>query len=268
MTQAADEIFGVLRCARRVWAVASVHGEAEKLKALHGALWNRFQPGDRLVYLGNMIGVGPDIPGTLDEILSFRVSVLCRPGMEPDDIVFLRGAQEEMWRKLLQLQFAPDPLTVYEWMMRRGVAATLSAYGLDQAEGAGRCRGGALALTRWTNGVLDAVRRHPGHHELMISLRRAAITESNDLLFVNAGVDPLRELVQQGDSFWWGSRNFRDLDKSYDGFHKVVTGFDPSHSGPAVAAFTAKLDGGCGYGGRLVAGCFSLDGNLDDIIEV
>ncbi len=268
MSGAAEELFAVLRCARRVWAVAAIHGERARLSTLHDTLWSRFQPGDRLVYLGNYIGVGPDVTGTLDELLSFRTSILCRPGMEPEDIVFLRGAQEEMWRKLLQIQFAPNPLDVFEWMMAHGVDVTLKAYGGDRSEAAGRCRGGALALTRWTGGILESVRRHPGHHELLISLRRAALTEGNDLLFCHAGIDPDRDLDQQGDSFWWGSRRFGIVDEPYRGFRRVICGFAPGHSGPAITGHVARLDAGCGFGGRLVAGCFALDGNLTDMIEV
>ena len=50
--------FARLRAYRRVWAVAAVHGEAERLGQLHAALWRRLEPGDRVVYLGNMIGRG------------------------------------------------------------------------------------------------------------------------------------------------------------------------------------------------------------------
>ena len=105
-----SDIYGRLVCARRVWAVGAIHADAQRLERLHDRLAERFAPGDRLVYLGNYMGTGPDVAGTIDELISFRTAILCRAGMEPDDIVFLRGAQEEMWRKLLQIQFAPAPL--------------------------------------------------------------------------------------------------------------------------------------------------------------
>ena len=41
--------FATLRSYRRVWAVAAVHGEAERLQRLHAALWRRLEPGDRIV---------------------------------------------------------------------------------------------------------------------------------------------------------------------------------------------------------------------------
>ena len=37
-------------------------------------------------------------------------------------------------------------------------------------------------------------------------------------------------------------------------FLKGGAGFDRQHGGPANAAFTMTLDGGCGYGGKALAG--------------
>src|SRR5262245_43578181 len=105
----AAEAFSILTQARRVWAVAAIHAEAAKLREAHDELAARLLPGDRLVYLGNLIGHGGAIVQTMDELLSFRRDFLCMPGAIPEDIAYLRGAQEEMWRKLLQIQFAPGP---------------------------------------------------------------------------------------------------------------------------------------------------------------
>jgi serine/threonine protein phosphatase 1 len=118
--------FALLRRASRVWAVASIHGEAERLTRLHGEIERRFQPGDRLVYLGNAMGHGAEVRGASDELLGFRRRMLARPGMFLFDIAFLRGAQEEMWQKLLQLQFAPNPREVFGWMVEQD-GPTLSA---------------------------------------------------------------------------------------------------------------------------------------------
>ena len=91
-------------------------------------------PGDRLVYTGNMIGRGSAVRETMDELLSFRRALIAMPGMLADDVVYLRGAQEEMWQKLLQLQFAPIP----PWCCAgccAGRRATLVAYGGDPDQG-------------------------------------------------------------------------------------------------------------------------------------
>ena len=264
----ADEIFAVLQHARRAWAVGSIHGEAARLKALHAELIGRLAPGDRLVYCGNYLGHGPEIIATLDELIAFRREFLCLPGAEPWDIAYLRGAQEEMWRKMLELQFAPGPAQVLDWMRAQGAEATLRAYGGDPARGYAAFREGPMATTRWTTGLRAAIRQRPGHDELYAALRRAAYTAGGELLFVHAGIDPQRPLSEQSDTFWWGSANFADMNAPYAGFRLVVRGFDRGHGPARVGHITAAIDGGCGFGGKLIAACFGLDGRALDWIEV
>lgn len=267
-TVPAGPVFASLRQARRVWAVAAIHGEAGRLGKLHGILGQRLRPGDRLVYLGNYLGVGPDIVGVVDELLAFRRELLCAPGAEPEDIVFLRGAQEEMWRKLLELQFATAPAEVLEWMLGQGADATLAAYGGSAPEGWAVCRQGPLATTRWTGRLRAAMHACPGHDELMANLRRAAFTAGGELLFVHAGVDPHRPLTEQGDAFWWGNGYFDEMSEPYCGFRRVISGYDrkrrPAHANKTIAA----IDGGCGFGGQLNAACFDLTGAAVDWISV
>src|ERR1700761_9048224 len=89
--------FGLLVGRRRVWAVSSIHAEVERLRTIHVAIERRLQPGDALVYLGNMIGRGTAVRETVDELLSFRRAFISRPGAFASDLVYLRGSQEEMW---------------------------------------------------------------------------------------------------------------------------------------------------------------------------
>src|SRR5262249_7810974 len=81
--------------APRGWAVGAVHGEVELLRRLHRALAERWQQLDRLIYLGNMIGRGRAVLAAMDELLAFRRRVLAVPHAIPEDIVYLRGSQEE-----------------------------------------------------------------------------------------------------------------------------------------------------------------------------
>ena len=261
------DIFAPIKGAARVWAVAAIHGQAQQLRDLHARLWTRFTRGDRLVYLGNYLGHGVDIPGTMDELLNFRRRVLTRPGLEPEDIVYLRGAQEEMWHKLLQIQFTFEPDRVLGWMLEQGVGATLGAYGSRPEEARARFRQGTLAVTRWTAELRANVQAHPGHDDLLGALRRAAFTEDGSLLFVHAGVDPHRPLSEQGDTLWWGSGYFSAMEGPYAGFKLIVRGYDRRRHGPRFARFAASIDGGCGFGGPLIAACFAPDGALEEQIE-
>jgi serine/threonine protein phosphatase 1 len=259
--------FAVLRRCRRIWAVAAIHGEADRLDALHRALAGRFATGDRLVYLGNYLGRGPAVAATMDRLLAFRRALIAQPGMFASDVAYLRGSQEEMWQKLLQLQFAPNPREVLDWMLAQGVGATLTAYGGNPRAGAQAAREGALSLTKWTNALRAAMQAHPGHYLLMSALRRAAYTDDGGLLFVHAGIDSARPLSAQSDSLWWGMGGFGRLEQPYGSFVRVIRGFDRAHPGIEIGAFTATIDGGCGFGGPLIAACFDPQGQVVDAIE-
>jgi len=266
MPDRGTEVFAVLELPLRVWAVAAVHGEAQRLAALHDALAERIRPGDRLVYLGNYLGYGRDVGGTLDELLSFRRRLLTLAGAEPWDIVYLRGAQEEMWHKLLQLQFAPNPLDVLDWMLGKGVDRTLEAYGGTAAAARDRMRQGSLAIARWTGELRQAMKRRSGHDDLLAALRRYAVSDDGRLLLVHAGMDPARPLTEQGDTFWWGAAYVSPDMPPCGGFRRLVRGYGRG-GGASVGPFLASLDGGCGFGGPLVAACFAADGTVLEMLE-
>ena len=259
--------FAVLRRCVRVWAVASIHGEVDRLIHLHDRLAERIVVGDRLVYLGNYLGRGPAVAATIDCLLDFRRWLITAPTMFVSDVVFLRGAQEEMWRKLLQLQFAPNPREVYGWMLNHGIGPTIAAYGVDPEAGLAQARAGVVQLTRWTSQLRAAVKSRPGHEALMAALRRAAYTDDGALLFVHAGVDPARPLSAQSDSLWWATTAFSRIDRPIDGFRRVIRGFDPEHRGVTVGEFTVSVDAGCGFGGPLIAVCLDPTGDIVDVIE-
>ncbi|MDP6121064.1 MAG: hypothetical protein QF450_06645 [Rhodospirillales bacterium] len=247
--------------------MASVRGEATRLRALHAKLSQRIRADENVVYLGNILGHGDAVGDAVEELLSFRRAHLARPGGEFRSIVYLRGSQEEMWQKLLQIQFATDPREVLQWMLDRGVGATLEAYGGSADEGMVAAMKGPVALTEWTGNLRDAMRARDGHNALMSASCHAARTEDGTFLFVHAGVDTERSLAQQTDNFWWGAGGFEEITAPYGGFSKLVRGFDRRHPGIEAAAFTATVDGGCGFGGPLLAACFDGDGELVDTLD-
>lgn len=259
-------VFASLRRAERVWAIASIHGEAKRLRRLHADLARRMSPGDRVVYLGNVLGRGPDLRSALNEVLSFRRLVMARPNALVFDVALLRGAQEEMFQKLLQLQFAVNAREVLDWMLEQGVGSTLAAYGSSADEARSVARQGPMALTRWTS-KLRAEFQASGHQAWLSSLKHAAFTREKELLFVNRGLRPDRPLDAQSDAFWWGGGGFDDIEEPYGDFRKVIRGYDPRHRGIHVTEFTISLDGGAGFGGPLLAGCVARDGTLDEVLE-
>lgn len=262
-----NNVFATLRGSGRIWAIAAVHGEVERLRRIHRQMDELVRVGDQIVYLGDYLGYGTHVREAVDELLLFRRAFLARQGVEMDDLVYLRGAQEEMWQKLLQLQFAPNPVDVLKWMVENGIGPTIAAYGGNLDEGYSAAREGILALTRWTGNLRQAMRQYDGHTALMSVLKHAAFTDDNTLLFVHAGLDPSRPLSAQVDAFWWGSAGFELLDGPYGGFALVVRGADRRRGGVRVGAFSATLDAGCGCGGKLTAACFDGDGKILHTLE-
>jgi hypothetical protein len=57
------------------------------------------------------------------------------------------------------------------------------------------------------------------------------------------------------------------MTEPYGSYRKVVRGYDPSHRGIVATEFTISLDGGCGFGGPLLAGCIAPDGSLVEVLE-
>lgn len=266
-----DYRFASLGSPNAVWTVASIHGDLDRLIGLHDALAERVKPGDRIVYFGNYTGYNIESAETVDEILAFRRRILALPGMNAQDIVYLRGAQEDLWARLLQLQFHTNPLELFLWMLSNGMAHTLQAYGIDPHEGLRAAREGVISLTRWTNGIRQLLREFPGHDMFMSQQRRAAYTSLPDgrfpTLFVHAGIDPARPLEKQDDALCWAGERFSHMTDAYAPFEKVIRGYDPLRGGVYINCVTATLDGGCGFGGNLVAAGIAADGEIFELLE-
>jgi serine/threonine protein phosphatase 1 len=268
-----NEKFADLGAPRRIWAVAAIHGEIDRLATLHDHLANRFGVRDRLVYLGNYLGVESRTNGHLfDEILAFRAALLSKTGMEPSDIVYLRGPAEEAWQRLLRLQFAPVPLQTLEKLLASGVEAYLRLYGVSINDTKSMARAGSMAITRWTNQLRALQRSAAGHEALVCGMRRAALAQASPdqekLLFVPAGFDPSRSLEDQGYALWWTPATFQISGRSQNTYSRIVRGFDSVNAGADLQDAAVTLDGGCGRGGPLMCGCFTPTGKLIEVIAV
>ena len=265
-----DKRFSDLGAPRRVWAVSAIHGELEKLYALHDAILDRLQAGDRIVYLGNYTGYGPQSRETVDEILTFRRLALSMPGMRPSDIIYLKGRQEDLWHKLTQLQFTNKPDVELQKMLDQGLAQTLESYELSAHDGMRACKEGVLAVTRWTNKIRETTRKTAGFETWTTHHRRAAFTSQDGrfpVLFVNSGIAPQMPLEQQGDNFYWAGDGFSDMTESYKPFSKVIRGYDSTGAGVHINCVTATLDGGSGFGGNLVCASMTIEGKILEILE-
>ncbi|MGM0422551.1 MAG: hypothetical protein ACQEQL_05575 [Pseudomonadota bacterium] len=255
----------------RLWVISALHGQTARLNSLHMLIWQNFQPGDKIVYLGNYLGsAGPQgNPDVIDSLILFKQAAMNEFSIDGNDVVFLRGVNEEMWQKLLQLQFANRPYNVLQWLLSQNIEGILNHYGTTGAEGLAACRGGINAITRWTNDLRTKLRARTGHDQFYQSLKRAAHSHNRDtdnrLLFVHAGLDQNRPLRTQQDSFWWGAHKFDTIDRPYDPFRFVIRGYDPENKGVLINDATISLDGGACHGGPLLCTQMTANGQIIDI---
>ena len=90
-----------LKNCKRIWAIGSIHGNLISIENIHKYIFDRFNASDKIIYLGNIIGVGERSRETINEVIKFRLKLMVKFKFGPESFIFLRGAQEEMLSKLL-----------------------------------------------------------------------------------------------------------------------------------------------------------------------
>ena len=262
--------FAELNTTSKIWAIGSIHSHINSFETIKKHILNNFEKNDKIIFLGNIIGVGSFAKQTLTSVLDLRSKLMASFCLEPNDIVFLRGAQEEMFLKLLQIQTAPNPKEIIEWMFEHGVDKTIHSYGLDSNELFLTSTQGIIRLTKWSADLNKVLGKNFGHKEYFSNLCHAAFPKSKKILFVNRGVDVTRPLSAQSDCFWWGYHNFSKLEKPYRTFKKIIRGYDPSQLGKfnlnsnktVFSLYTGPLSNT-----KILGGIFSDSGDILDLFE-
>ena len=119
--------FVELNRSEKIWAIGSIHSNLHSFNSIKKYILKNFNLDDKLIFLGNVIGSGDNSKETLSSVIDLRFSLMSKFKLKPESIVFLRGAQEEMFSKLLQLQLAPNPTEIVEWIFEHGGNKTLSS---------------------------------------------------------------------------------------------------------------------------------------------
>ena len=221
--------FVELKKSSKIWAIGSIHSNLNSFNSIKEFILNKFEANDKLIFLGNIIGLGENSKETLSSVIDLRFNLMSKFKLKPEAITFLRGAQEEMFSKLLQLQLAPNPNEILEWMFDHGVDKTVQSYGFSKVELKNIASSGTMNISKWTSTLNKEIQQHPGHTQYFLNLKHAAYSQSKKILFVNRGVDITRPLSAQNDCFWWGFQNFSKIQKPYKSFLRIVRGYESEH---------------------------------------
>ena len=221
--------FVELNKSNKIWAIGSIHSNLKSFSSIKEFILNNFELNDKLIFLGNIIGLGDNPKETLSSVIDLRFNLMSKFKLKPESIVFLRGAQEEMFSILLQLQLAPNPSEIVEWMFDHGVNKTIKSYGFTEDEIRNIASSGTINISKWTSSLNRTLQNNPGHTEYFLNLKHAAYSQTKKILFVNRGVDITRPLSAQNDCFWWGFQNFSTIKKPYKTFLRIVRGYESEH---------------------------------------
>lgn len=220
------------------YAIGDVHGEAQRLRAMHSLIRDRHASkfGDasiRIVHLGDYVDRGPDSFGVIDMIMQLAED----PAIE---LIALAGNHEAM---LLEAADAPNGNSNDHWL-KNGGRETLKSY---------VARGH------------DSVTR--SHIDWMRALPAIYIDHPQKRIFVHAGVSPDEFPNEAREVYLWTrSSEFFDVtcwQNTRLADWTVVHGHTPTSDGfPDVVGDKCQrinLDSGAVFGGRLSCAVFAPD---------
>lgn len=217
----------------RVFAIGDIHGEIDKLKAVHRRIAHLAGEDARIVHVGDLLDRGPDSRGVVDYL---------REGQARGrDWIVLKGNHDRFLPKFLYEPEWVDPglSSGAHWVDHEGLgaAATLASYGVDAAQP----RGALHERTMKAVPEADAqwLDRLPLYYEHPLAL------------FVHAGIRPGIAIEDQLEQdLLWIRKDF--LTSAADHGRLVVHGHTPvervQHLGNRLA-----IDTGAVFGGRLSA---------------
>lgn len=197
----------------RTLAIGDIHGCRLQLDALLAAV--AATPADLLVFLGDYVDRGPDSRGVLERLIALRVR---------QPVVCLRGNHE-----LMMLRSRMDPGERLLWQ-KVGGAECLASYGSSPG------RSGKLADV-------------PDHHWRFLEQDCINWYETNDAVFVHAGLTPNATMDEQTEQFLFWEFFRPDSPPTHPDGKRVVCGHSAQRSGRPLVVGEAVCIDTYAYGG-------------------
>ena len=225
----------------RLYAIGDIHGQLGGLKAAHERIASdREVTGDSdapVVHLGDLVDRGPDSKGVIDFLIN---------GIERGEPwIVLKGNHDQIFAGQLGVGSGRS-LSYHLWAAdSMGGRETVRSYGIDHDFQFGWPTESA-SRRQLRKAVPDA------HKEFIETL--PLTHETDDLLFVHAGIRPGLKLSEQvEDDLLWIRNDF--LGDTRDHGRLVVHGHTPVEH-PMHCGNRINLDTGAGYGRALTAAVF------------
>lgn len=196
------------RISQLTYAIGDIHGYDDLFERLIATIRDdaaRLGERPRIVLLGDYVDRGPSSRQVLQRILSLQRAPWC-------DLIALKGNHEDVL-----LRFLSEPDTGETWRTWGG-GATLASYGVDMPFIAT----GADIWAQTSRAFAEAL--DPAHLALLNAM--PASFQTDDYIFVHAGVDPDRPLEDQGpETFMYIRGRFQRAEQACQ--YVVVHGHTP-----------------------------------------
>lgn len=197
---------------RKLYAIGDIHGCSEALKKLLPLIEeDRAGAPAKIVFLGDYIDRGPDSPGVIEQLITLKNNP-----QEGVEYVFLKGNHED----LLEGYLENDPHRESTFLYNGG-GATINQY------------------------QIQAV--HLGRHRTEFFMDLETIHQDGSFVFVHAGIDPFKSLLEQSydDKIW--SRDYVKYDGDFYHDVFVVHGHTPVED-ITIFRNQMNIDTGCVFG--------------------
>ena len=222
----------------RAYAIGDIHGQLDKLKAVHALIAeDRARCADDtapVIHIGDLVDRGPDCKGVIQYLIDGQA--------QDDRWVVIKGNHDRMMEMFLREHPMVDTqlLIDHNWLHPRiGGVETLASYGIEVPEG------------------IRTYQLHPkaraavpeSHRSYLANL--PAMYRLGDLCFVHAGIRPGVALEDQSeDDLCWIRKEFHQSDADHGPL--IVHGHTPigevTHYGNRL-----NIDTGAGHGKDLSA---------------
>ena len=75
--------FAEFKSSEKIWAIGSIHSNLESFEKIKKYILKNFTKKDRIVFLGNIIGVGNSSKETLSSVVEMRLNIMSNFYLDP-----------------------------------------------------------------------------------------------------------------------------------------------------------------------------------------
>ena len=224
-----------------LFAIGDIHGCLSQLTSLHKNIltYDKFDPkNDIIVYLGDYIDRGKNSKEVITQILKLKDNKV--------KIINLMGNHDEF---MINFLFKEDN-NIKTWL-NFGADPTFRSYGIEIVE---------FIKDGFEDNVINKLRDlvfnkiEESHLNFFKNLETSFSTEK--YLFVHAGIDPQKKLVDQTKKDYLWSRSDDFFDKDFKAEKIVVHGHTPVEN-IINDLYRINIDSGCYFSGKLTCVCVS-----------